>query len=321
MQDNIFVDFSKVIYLFVYRIIYNILRLFIKQVPEQVTVFAIHNNNVRNYLALYSQEPPLIFTKNKHFATFIKKKYGFISTDFTIVTTFQQVIAILKSEKIILDDYYPASYIIDERKEVWNIWHAYSVYKKVGFDSPVYNRRSTLAKKRFAQNFKRYNKIFVRSEVEKVIFKSAYQITDDTIIIIKPDLFHSYFIRNRKTKKEKNLVVYAPTFRPYNYDYQKVYEHLVEFFPESNVVASYHPQTIKMEKTQLENTSNLATDELVAKAQVIISDYSSLLIEAHELLPGAKLFQVVDLIDYEYYKKTQGINDYSYAVDINKLFV
>jgi len=312
-------DILKASYIQFYKVCYRTLKVLITKQKYDVVIIARHNNNVINYVKLYRGETIGVITNNEDFRIFLqddsRTKKIINYAPYNPVSIVRQIVLILQTKKIVIDDYYAPLFIIDRSKEVWNIWHSYAVYKKVGLLSPIYQRQGAMTIKRYKRNYERIDKLFVRSTVEAAIFKASYNVTADKIIIDKRFYASQYANINQRETRSKTII-YAPTFRLYRYNFAAVYEHIQRSFPDYTVVARFHQKTLQDDPKLRALHSPLPLYELLTDAAIFMSDYSGLLIEISELVHTIDVYQVLDAGDYMKYKETNGLNERAYATKL-----
>jgi hypothetical protein len=312
-------DILKSSYIQFYKVCYWILTLLIKRQKYDVVIIARHNNNVMNYVKLHPSETIGAITSNEDFRIFLQdyertKKIIYYKL-YNPVSIIQQIMMILHTQKVVIDDYYAPLFVIDRRKEVWNIWHSYAIYKKVGLLSPVYQSQGRRTIKRYRLNYERIDKLFVRSVVEQAIFQASYNVTSDKIII--DNRFYASQYANIVQREHINkTIIYAPTFRLYRYNFAAVYERIQRQFPDYTVIARFHQKTLQDDPKlrALHNPSPLR--ELLRDAAIFMTDYSGLLIEIAELVQTVDVYQVLDAGDYVKYRETNGLNEGVYETQV-----
>ena len=106
--------------------------------------------------------------------------------------------------------------------------------------------------------------------------------------------------------KEKVNVLYSPTFRN---DNRNGFEELIKYFDfeNYNLVITFHPKVADFkndERVIKINPSEISTYDIVKICDYVITDYSSLMIDA--LIANKKILLYV--YDYDKYKKENGLN-------------
>lgn len=304
----------KALMIDVYHLFYWLLSFVVKGKKYDVVIIAKHNNNVINYLEMHPDETVGAITSNRAFREYLKTypltKKVIRYESYNPFSVFAQIVLILQTDKIVIDDYYPPLFVIDKTKEIWNIWHSYAVYKKIGLVSPLYSEKGKGTLKRYQRNYQRIDKLFVRSDIEHHIFMESYQIAPEQIIIDKR-LYRSQYADLPYKKKKEKIIVYAPTFRSYAYDFFKVYEKIKAQFVDYKVLVSFHQITLRDYPKFRKLHNPLPLPRLLEDATIFMTDYSSLLIEIAELCQdkGITVYQVFDDGDYVKYTQTSGLNE------------
>jgi len=308
-------ELLKVICIYLYQILYWILSVCIKTHKYDVVIIAKHNNNVMNYVALYPEERVGAITDNAQFRQFLRQypqTRGIVEyVAYNPFSIWRQVCMLLQTNKVVIDDYYPALFVLNKKVTVWNIWHSYAVYKKIGLASPVYSSKGKLTIRRYGRNFQRIDQLFVRSEIEAGIFEQAYHLSRDKIVI-DPRFYASRYGKISRKKTKRKRIVYAPTFRPYAYDFIAVYERLQQQFSDYTVIATLHQKTLHdyPQMRRIHHTNPLP--ELLTDAEIFMTDYSGLLIEIADVYKDIDVYQVLDARDYVKYEQVSGLNDDMY---------
>lgn len=316
-----FIECIKRIYLVFYKMIYNVLSIFIRNTKTDGVIIANHYNNTVNFLTQHPSKMYVVITSNGRLQQKIKSMNNVTRYfRFNLFTTIRQIIAILQTKTIVIDDYYAPLYIIGSNKKVINIWHAYAVYKKIALDAPYYNNRNRHSISRFKKNYQRIDEMLVRSEIEKDIFIKSYQMSPDKVFIDEA-LYKTTLPSAAFQKKREKVVLYAPTHRPYSYNYDKIVEWLEEQYPEYTVYVTYHQLTVKKHHRDIVDSvhRNVTLNKGISNAEIFITDYSSLLLEVNDLCSTIETYQLIDASDWERYMKLYGLNDMYYNQDIKKI--
>ncbi|MGL5042836.1 MAG: CDP-glycerol glycerophosphotransferase family protein [Culicoidibacterales bacterium] len=316
-----FMEVIKVIYILIYSVTYAIATFLIKKRAVNTVIIAKHSNNAKNYIHEKAEETYILISDNKNMQNFCKKDKNCTQIiDLCLLSTLSQIIAIIKADKIVIDDYYGPLYLIDNRKKIINIWHSYAIYKKIGLDAPLYSKRKSLSIKRFYKNYQRLDVIFVRSELEKEIFANSFKVNQEKMEI-NACYYETTLPAEINNKKRDKVVLYAPTHRPYDYDYNKIYHFLVKKFSHHKVIPIYHQITLKESPDKLLGIDATKTiDSIIKTAEIMVTDYSSLLIEVYELAKEVDVYQIIDEADFDKYNEIQGLNSKYYPQMHKKIY-
>lgn len=177
--------------------------------------------------------------------------------------------------------------------------------KKFFFDENIF-RNDKQQRESIKKNIERIDYIFVGSKFDEQTCRSGLGVTDKKIFVYvgspRSDLL---FKNNRKepflchypSLAKKKLLLYAPTFRRTgedlsglsnlnNIDFDLVYNALCKRFPgEWNILLRLHPLVSKESKKitvpdyVIDVTGYSDSEELVAAADAVITDYSSIMFE------------------------------------------
>lgn len=201
-----------------------------------------------------------------------------------------------KAEYVVICDNFIPVASCNKRKEtkVIQLWHGCGAFKKFGYDTqddiPSYYKGNV---------FKNYDLVTVSAKVCVAPFASAMRQPEGVVKAIgvsrTDELFDNdynkqcieAFYEEYPHAKGKKVVLYAPTFRGAASDGKsadlEVIEQLKKELEEDYfVITKLHPHVEKM----LEHKSKFTTEQLFAVADVLITDYSSI------------------IFDYAIYKKT-----------------
>ncbi|MEG0805491.1 MAG: CDP-glycerol glycerophosphotransferase family protein [Lachnospiraceae bacterium] len=220
------------------------------------------------------------------------------------------------SKVCILDSYWPPISVLTHKKEfvVIQIWHALGKLKQSGYQAldKKGGRSSKIAYE--LRMHKNYDLIIAGGRAWNPFYCAAFQVEEEKLVNIGlPRIDHllkeqsemrERVYRTYPQLKEKPIVLYAPTFRRTPAD---GWEELCrEFdFQRFNLVIKPHPnQQLITKDNRVLTCENCSTIELLAACDHIITDYSSISLEAAILDKRTYYF----LYDYEDYMKNNGMN-------------
>lgn len=177
-------------------------------------------------------------------------------------------------------------------KNIVQYWHASTAVKKFG----MYNQEkySGLEIKRFKKVYNKFTHICVNSEFMKEVFITAFGITNPITFIesgyVKNDI---YFTNDFKINSEQMIekyvsgekyILYLPTFRKELADNNQQVQFLNNYQGPIKILYSLHPaiaQQFNVENAKCVRITDFNDVRyLLDDAQLIISDYSSLLLDA-----------------------------------------
>ncbi|OZU88374.1 CDP-glycerol--glycerophosphate glycerophosphotransferase [Virgibacillus indicus] len=320
------------IYLFVFRILFNMFKLF-PQKKKTIGVASFGDNlfytvNSLNNLA----DEEIIILKDP------SCRYEFDSSVGSIIPfDIKQPVSFLKSiyhlataTTILVDTYFGFLAAATFRKGTTciQLWHAGGAIKHFGLMDPSNEFRSVKAIERFQQVYNRFDYTVVGSEKMADTFRESFGLPDEKMLrtgIPRSDVLFDESVRKQSWQdlverfpaiKGKKIILYAPTFREQqltNYalelDIKQLYKALsdeyvlfIKLHPavSSNISFSYGDFVFDVSDYKDTNALLLITD-------LLITDYSSIPFE-YALLEKPMIFFAYDL---EEYRVTSGlIEDY-----------
>lgn len=224
---------------------------------------------------------------------------------------------------VFICDYFLPVSSCNKRKEtkVIQLWHASGVLKKFGYDA--YD--DLKGKKYFHNPTKNMDYIFVSSDFCVEFFCSAFNFKKDKVVPLgtsRTDLLFEEEYRKRcifnfykkyPNLKEKKIILWAPSFRGniaglFLNGYEEIKKLQKKLPEEYKVIIKVHPHL--KDKYGIDNC-DIATNELYPVADLLITDYSSILFDFILLKKKIILF----VPDYEEYKNSRGI-----YIDVKKEF-
>lgn len=239
-----------------------------------------------------------------------------------VIYMFRQMYHLSTSKVCVVDGYNISVSVLKHKKDlkIFQIWHSLGAIKKFGYEALITDKQKIIAKE--MKMHKNYDYIITPSKETMKYLKKSFKYEDDHFIIgTLPRV--DYLKNNKKINeekiykkypefKQKEVVLYAPTFRPNN-DY-KINE-VIDKFNNSKyiLILKLHPN-IKLECINNENVylcSEFTTLQLFHIADYIITDYSGLSLEASILKKPLYIYAY----DYNDYKKNPGLN-----IDLKKEF-
>jgi len=235
--------------------------------------------------------------------------------NFFFIKTFR----LAKSKYIFLDDnFFPIAYMdFDENSKVIQLWHAPGAFKKFGFDVIDDENLKNLIE----QSGSKIDYLMVSSKNVSKIYEEAFKVKNNNLLALGTPKTDYYFdernnnseniedIRAKFDKmypeiKGKKIVLYAPTFRENkernndilsNFDSKLFCSYLGE---EYSLIFKSHPKfKISKDKYFINVSDYENTDELLLISDILITDYSSIMIE-YAILTKPMIFYP---FDFDYY--------------------
>jgi len=313
-------------------IILNIVIIILKIVYMPIKLFKIQDKIV--YISRQSNEEPLDFKlireqmqerypKYKNVILAKKIEAGIIKKIGYAFHMLVQMYHISTAKVVILDSYCIVASVLKHKKQtkIIQIWHALGAIKKFGYQTIGKEAGTDEIIAKIMCMHKNYNYVLTPSEVTAEHYKEAFNITDKQIkyigmpridyILNKDESIKNKIYDKYPELNDKINILYVPTFRKG----EKIeLDDLVQKLDvkKYNLIIKLHPLdtlTEQIEKEGVIYEKEFKTYDLLKIANKVITDYSSLAIEA-ALLDIDIYFYTYDI---EKYKQSPGLN-----LDFNK---
>lgn len=219
----------------------------------------------------------------------IKIKYGF--------HMFTQMYHLATSKVCILDSYCPTVSILKHKKSltVIQMWHSIGTMKKFGWGILDKKEGSYSDIAKTMKMHKNYDVVLASSENYAEHLCIGFNVPTDKIKILtlpRVDLLNDKEYKSKIKKriykkypqlKEKKNIVYAPTFRKNESDFNKCLQDLIKNldFNKYNLILKLHPLSkVKVNNKQIIIDKKFTTFDMLFVADKLISDYSCIIYEA-----------------------------------------
>ncbi|WP_147534582.1 CDP-glycerol glycerophosphotransferase family protein [Bacillus marasmi] len=315
-------------YLWLFKVVFNFCKVFPKK--NKVTFVVGFTGNptfVINEMIMNNLSAEIVLLCKPKIIKPLQRKFNNISIiPFESPNAIQWIRAIrhLASSKIIIiDNYYAFLSVIDfkEGVECIQLWHAAGALKAFGLKDRSVIYRNEIAKQRFRKVYQKFDKVIVGSDAMANIFMDAFDVSRQSILrtgIPRTDFFYNlesieaaqaYFYSKYPIFKEKKVILYAPTFRDYEFDSCKMHLDIREMYQELNdeyvLLIKLHP-TVKIDTNLESQYPNFAFDfsslrginRLLTIVDFLITDYSSIPFE-FAFLKKPMIFFLPDLKTYQ----------------------
>lgn len=235
----------------------------------------------------------------KYFFHVIRQMYHLATSRVCIVDSYCITVSILKHKKSLI---------------VIQLWHALAAIKKFGYQSlgKKSGRDYKLAK--LLNMHANYNYVISGSEEMSKFFSQAFKISKTKIKPIgtpKMDYLiknKAQIIKNIKSKypnlTKKKVILYVPTFRKNKQINIDKILNTVDFNKYNMIVKTHPGKSQKFITEYLYNCNDFSAFELLTIADYIITDYSSISVEA-AILEKPIFFYLYDVDTYE---RDNGLN-------------
>lgn len=231
---------------------------------------------------------------------FTRRDIKSYSIEPSIIFFFKVLFELCQSKIIICDNYFAflGGLHLDSECKVIQLWHANGAIKNFGWEDKQTKHRSKLDKRRFKKVYQRFDEYVVGSKRMGQSFQRCYGATPSQIKYLGYPRTDNFFDREQvllKKKKiyekykcleEKKIILYAPTYRMIQEKNPIDFNCLEQEFSEHYVlIIKTHPNThqtfekIKESTFYLQELSEFPIEVLLSIADVLITDYSSLVFD------------------------------------------
>nr|WP_242685742.1 teichoic acid glycerol-phosphate primase TarB [Staphylococcus simiae] len=226
-----------------------------------------------------------------------------------------QVKALKEAKVVIIDNYYLllGGFRKNKNQTIIQTWHASGALKHFGLADHQVDHNNKNIVELYKKVYNATDYYLIGSDNMSQCFATAYATNEHQMLKYGLPRLQQYFTTDMKQLKQKlrdqyqinkKLAVYLPTYREDtdNKTLDKVY--FEQQLPNYTLISKFHPSV------ETNDNSQITTSELLIMADLIISDYSSIPIEA-SLINTPTIFFVYDEEEYE---KTRGLNPYYYQI-------
>ena len=238
-------------------------------------------------------------------------KHSTITYPFHMLT---QMYHLATSRYVILDGYCIAASILPHKADtkVIQIWHASAALKKFGYQTLDKPSGSSSRMAEIMKMHCNYDVVFALSNTTANHYCQAFNVSRDKVRLI--GMPHYSILKDFDAKdameaaypvlKEKKNILYMPTFRKgKDVEIQSLIDNFD--FEKYNFIARLHPlETAAKDDERVIYDDKFSTYDWINLADVIIADYSSLIVECAWL--KKKMFFY--LYDYDEYASDPGVN-------------
>ncbi|MDK9843308.1 CDP-glycerol glycerophosphotransferase family protein [Staphylococcus equorum] len=229
---------------------------------------------------------------------------------------FQHIKALSTAKVIIIDTYYLmfGGFKKKTNQTVIQTWHAAGALKNFGLQDHQVDLSNKPMVHQYQKVYRATDKYLVGGEPMVTCFKDAFEAADEQFLKTGLPRLVPYTLlnvekRQQELKKqygiEGKVAVYVPTYREHKQSNRNIDKVNFETaLPNYTLLSKLHPSIAN------DNQTTINLQSLMIMADVIISDYSSLAIEA-SILDKPTLFYVYDEKQYE---KERGLNSFYYDI-------
>lgn len=207
-----------------------------------------------------------------------------------------QMVHIATSKVVILDSYCMVISLLNHKKslKVIQMWHSMGTMKKFGYTS-LDTEEGSKSELAYAMKMHRnYDYIFASSDAYKDHLAKGFNYDVSKILTMplpRLDLLKSKsytekvrenIYRKYPVLREKPVILYCPTFRKHEEQFEKALKDLAEAIDYENYhfVAKLHPLSNASVDEQVIQAKEFSSFEMLFVADYVISDYSCIVYEA-----------------------------------------
>lgn len=224
-------EIAITLYLFVFRCIFYICKLF-PQKKKTTFVASFGENVLFTMKALERQidDHPIVLITTPQCKIDFQHRPNRTLLRFDrshILEWFRSIYHLATSETIFIDNYYGflAATPFHPGVRCIQLWHATGAIKQFGLLDPTNRQRTSRANQRFQVVYNRFDHIVVGSEKMAAVFAESFGLPEDRMLytgVPRTDLFFdevekasitSYLRQELPMIKDKQVILYAPTFR------------------------------------------------------------------------------------------------------------
>lgn len=280
--------------------LFNIIYFFLKLLPTQnkIVMISRQSNNINTDFKLLGEK----LSSNYDIVYLCKTLDGGVNSSIKTRISygfhmFKQVYHLATSKACILDSYSPAVCALKHKKtlKIVQIWHSIGTMKKFGYAILDKEEGSNAKIAHIMKMHNNYDLIFASSDAYKEHLASGFNCSIDKIkTLTLPHIDYindKKYISNVKKKiffkypelKHKKNIVYCPTFRKNDSQFEKALKDLIKNmdFSKYNLIVKVHPLSkVNIKNKKVIFDREFSTFDMLFIADYCISDYSCIIYEA-----------------------------------------
>lgn len=257
-----------------------------------------------------------VFAKEKDFH-YLENRDHVTCYPLKTATILKQLSALATAKVIFIDTYYllMAGWEKKKGQTVIQTWHAAGALKKFGLEDHAVDLNHKPQVAQYRAVYEATDKYLVGGQQMAHCFEKAFGARYEQLIGFGSPRLTTYRRLDHQAHKEKlkkelgidnKVAVYLPTYREEGRANRTIDKQTFETaVPGYTLLSKYHPTVVGT----AQNTK-MCTLDLIVLADLVITDYSSLAIEA-SIADTPTLFYVYDEAEYE---KVRGLNEYYYDI-------
>ncbi len=222
---------------------------------------------------------------------------------FSLKTIIPAIFYVRRSKLIYVDNMnIVIAALVDIESPVIQIWHATSAVKKFGLASST---NSHLKDVRTAE-FKHYDYVVSNSLFMDQVYEQSFGFEQKQLLKLGSLQSLTLFEESDEKKLDQKYILYVPTFRWLKQDTEEIIN-FIESYRSDKYILLYalHPKMkAKITNPKARRINNGDVRSYFRGASMVISDYSSLLIDASLVCNSVAMYAP----DYLHYRATPGLN-------------
>lgn len=291
-----------------------------KQSTETMVYLLSFPNNDRGLIEALHEENDLkvCYTKACQKEAKALEQQGVTVVPLFGLKSFKKSIKLMTQSRVIVcDNYFPflGELAPVNRREIVQLWHATGAIKQFGYEDKTAQQRPAADQERFRRVYESFDYYIVGSASMADVFRRSYGAREKQMLYL--GLPRTDYLVNQKVKEEENkqVILYLPTYRE---DNQEQTEEALDIKGLKDalgtgyrLIVKYHPHMTGIAKVEgLDDfvtyvEQETSSDQLIQRADVLITDYSSTAFDYALVHPKGKLvFFWPDEADY---RATKGI--------------
>ena len=225
--------------------------------------------------------------------------------------------AVTQSRLVICDNYFPflGELAPVNRREIIQLWHATGAIKQFGYEDKTAQERPEADQERFRRVYDSFDYYIVGSAHMADVFKRSYGAREKQMLYLGFPRTDTLVTQVEKEAETKKVILYLPTYREDNQEQTKealdIKEMNERLGNDYRLIVKYHPHMTGIDKVEgLDDfvtyvDQETSSDQLIQRADVLITDYSSTAFDYALVHPeGTLVFFWPDEADY---RATKGI--------------
>ncbi|CAD7360553.1 MULTISPECIES: teichoic acid glycerol-phosphate primase TarB [Staphylococcus] len=257
-----------------------------------------------------------VFAKKKDFS-FLENRQNITYHPLKFSSILKQLSALATAKIIFIDTYYLLMAGLNKKsgQTVIQTWHAAGALKKFGLEDRSVDLNNHKLVEQYRAVYQATDKYLVGGQQMSHCFEKAFEAEYEQLIGFGSPRLTTYRQLDIEAHKQKlkqelgienKVAVYLPTYREQGQNNRTIDKVTFETtVPGYTLLSKYHPTV-----PAAVNNTKVCTLDLIVMADLIITDYSSLAIEA-SIIDTPALFYVYDEAEYD---EIRGLNEYYQAI-------